>query len=199
MTVDREAILDAAEILVRDQGASRLSFPAIACRLNCPESDVRAHFESPNTLLVEVVAKRGPRFLVPEPQAGSGTVGGNLIAFAGHVVRFYRRGVPLFSVVSADVEVAQGLRAALPVRADAPAPIFRVLSNYFAAEQALGRVRADADPMMLAITIVGPCFMWAFMDYATGRMPFGSMELETYIAGLIDTLRSLWSISPSEA
>lgn len=189
----REAILDAAETLARDQGTSAVSLPAIARLLGCSPSQVAEHFSDPNALLVEVVVKRGPRFLTAPPLAGSASVADNLIAFASHVAAFYRQGIPLFSVVSADVEVARGLRASLPPRTDAPAPVFRILSDYLAAEQALGRVRADADPMMLAIALVGPCFMWAFMDYATGRLPFGPMDLEVYIGGVIGALRTSWN------
>jgi AcrR family transcriptional regulator len=193
MTNDlRQEVLAITELLIRERGTSSVSFRELADLIEVPETSIRTEFESINTLIVQVIAQRGPRFTERFPPAGHGEVADNLGHFAAGVIRFYRHGMPLFAAVSADSGIAGGLRQALPSRADVPAPVFQVLSQYVKEEQGLGRINTTVDPMMLAIAIVGACFMWAFMEYATGRLPFGPMEGQKYIDDVLRNLGTGW-------
>jgi AcrR family transcriptional regulator len=153
----RRQLFDAAErVLLRD-GPNALTSRAVTAEAGCAKGVLHRHFTDFDAFLAELVRDRTARIgdLAAELHAAAGT---------GTVESTVARALTeLFSSVAVAVVglviARDGLRArlrettptGLPLLAEAAAAI----ASYLRAERELGRIAADADADVLALTLIG--------------------------------------------
>src|SRR4029079_1778006 len=90
------------------------------------------------------------------PEPGTGTVEGNLRTFIRGGLDILTRVTPAFARFLGQPEVLVRIHGLFT--ADAPMPTLpTMLADHLRAEQALGRIAPDADPVAAATLIIGAC------------------------------------------
>lgn len=153
---------------------ARATTKQIAAAAGCSEALLYKHFRAKVDLFVAVLQERTPgdlaEFLVGLPgTAGRGDVEENLVEVAERGLAFYREAFPLAVSIFFEREMFEAYRAALLERGAGPHRVNDWLADYLRAEQALGRVRADADPDAVASLLFGACLQNAFLGQFVGR------------------------------
>ena len=197
----RDQLVDAAERVLRSKGLARATTKEIAREAGCAEGTLYLHFADKLDLVRAVHEKALPAFIevvrhLPA-RAGRGTVQGNLTDLARWALRLYRDILPLGSSLFADPELLGRYRAMLADRGGGPHRAWEPVVAYLRAEQALGRVAADADPAAAALLLLGACEQLTFVELMTGpeTLPFG--DRPDPAAELVATL--LAGLSPPKA
>jgi AcrR family transcriptional regulator len=174
----RAQLVDAAERVLRTRGLARATTKEIAREAGCAEGTLYLHFADKLDLVRAVHEKLLPAFVevvrhLPG-RAGTGTVEGNLTEVASSALRLYRDLLPLGSSLFADPELLARFRALLAERGGGPQLAWEPVVAYLRAEQALGRVAADADPAAAAALLLGACQQLVFVELMTGpeALPF---------------------------
>jgi AcrR family transcriptional regulator len=177
-TGTRAQLVDAAERVLRTKGLARATTKEIAREAGYAEGTLYLHFADKLDLVRAVHEKLLPAFIevvrhLPE-RAGTGTVAGNLTELARSALRLYRDVLPLGSSLFADPELLRRFRALLADRGGGPHRAWEPVVAYLRAEQALGRVAADADPAAAALLLLGACQQLVFVELMTGpeTLPF---------------------------
>lgn len=169
----RDALIAAAERLVRERGARGLTTREIAREAGCSDSALYAHFAGKQQLLESVCERWLPDLrdalgsLIE--RVGTGTVEENLRHLATVAVRVYRDMVPSTFAIAGDPELLQYHRTAMKAAARGPQHGIDAIAAYIAAEQRLGRVRAGADVTMTANLLLGSCWQRAAMAHYFGE------------------------------
>lgn len=165
----RARLLEATRAVVRDVGYAHASTRAIAQAAGVAEGTIYRHFPHKAALFFAAVLEANTTVVdwisgLPS-RAGEGTVEGNLVEAAVQLASLRDQIVPLELAIAADPELAAQRRAAMeaagPALPDGPP---EALAAYLAAEQRLGRIRADLDPHEVASLLLGVLF-------ALGTMP----------------------------
>ena len=164
----RERIVAAAWRVMRERGLAATRTSAIADAAGCAEGSIYRYFADKPELLLAAI-----RSHVPSPidapdglqqRAGTRTVRDNLLDAAGAACRLYGDLVPLAATVFADATLAARRREAFGDRDFRPSHAAEAVAAYLAAEQRLGRVRADADPALAARLLVNGCLGESLRD-----------------------------------
>jgi AcrR family transcriptional regulator len=170
----RDHILDAAHrVIVRD-GLAQASTRAIADEAGVAIGTLYNYFEARQQLVAETMLRRarllsGPLHELPS-RAGSGAVADNLRRFAGALSDMLDRLVPLFAAAFSDGELLEAIRRTMAAGHGSSGPFaVHPIEAYLAAEQALGRVAADADCRAAAALVVSVCHERAFLDHFFGK------------------------------
>jgi AcrR family transcriptional regulator len=195
----RDRLVDAAERVLRTKGLARTTTREIAREAGYAEGTLYLHFADKLDLVRAVHERLLLSFievLVHLPQrAGTGTVEGNLTELADSALRLYRDALPLGSSLFADPELLRRFRALLQARGGGPHRAWEPIVAYLRAEQALGRVAADADPAAAAVLLLGACHQLVFVELMVGpeTLPFRDRPgpagelVATLLAGLAPT------------
>ncbi|MGK5678469.1 TetR/AcrR family transcriptional regulator [Actinoplanes sp. URMC 104] len=161
----RQQLFDAAQrVLVRD-GPTALTSRAVTAEAGCAKGVLHRHFADFDDFLAELVRRRTAGIeawgATMCETAGTGVVAENVADVLSGV--FDRVGLGLVTLILARDELRARLRngAGVPMLAEVTA----VLAGYLRAERDRGRVRADADPGVLALGVVGA----AHLMVADGR------------------------------
>jgi AcrR family transcriptional regulator len=177
-TGTRAQLVDAAERVLRTRGLARATTKEIAREAGCAEGTLYLHFADKLDLVRAVHEKLLPAFVevvrhLPG-RAGTRTVEGNLTEVASGALRLYRDLLPLGSSLFADPELLARFRALLAERGGGPQRAWEPVVAYLRAEQALGRVAAEADPAAAAALLLGACQQLVFVELMTGpeTLPF---------------------------
>ena len=177
-TGTRAQLVDAAERVLRTRGLARATTKEIAREAGCAEGTLYLHFADKLDLVRAVHEKLLPAFVevvrhLPG-RAGTGTVEANLTEVADSALRLYRDLLPVGSSLFADPELLARYRALLAERGGGPQRAWEPVAAYLRAEQALGRVAADADPAAAAALLLGACQQLVFVELMTGpeTLPF---------------------------
>jgi AcrR family transcriptional regulator len=154
----REAILDAAVTLVREEGISKLTSRGIARRAGVSDGSVYYHFGDRRGLL-EAVYAHGMQKLdymteLP-PDADRETVLAH--AFAS-LEQFFDDALPIFHAAQADAELGQVLADFIKANDLGPHRGVATLGDYLRAEQAAGRADPEADPDAAALLLIDAAF-----------------------------------------
>jgi AcrR family transcriptional regulator len=191
----RDHILDAANrVIVRD-GLAEASTRAIAEEASVASGTLYNYFEDRLHLVAESMLRRarvlsGPLHELPS-RAGSGTVAVNLRRFAKELGDMLDKLVPLFAAAFSDTELLHAIRRTMSSGHASSGPFaVHPIEAYLSAEQALGRVAADADCSAAASLVLSLCHERAFLNYF-----FGKAGKRTSIASEIGFIAR--SISPS--
>lgn len=188
----RVRILDAAHELMLTVGLARATTKEIAKAAGCSEAALYKYFASKEELFIRVLAERLPRLtpllssLTAEP--GRGTLEGNLTEIARQAALFYEQSFPIAASLYAETQLKRRHDEAMRDLGAGPHVPIEQLAAYLRAEQAAGRVRADADPFAAASLLMGACAQRAFAYDAAGERPqaddFAARLARTLLAGL---------------
>ncbi|GAA3119750.1 TetR/AcrR family transcriptional regulator [Streptomyces rameus] len=186
----RVRILDAAHELMLTVGLARATTKEIARAAGCSEAALYKYFDSKEELFVQVLDERLPRLtpllrsLSAEP--GQGTLEGNLTEIAREAALFYEQSFPIAASLYAETQLKQRHYDALRAIGSGPHLPIEGLDSYLRAEQAAGRVRADADTYAAASLLLGACAhrAYAYDAVANGERP----PVEEFAARLASTL-----------
>ncbi|MGV9893429.1 TetR/AcrR family transcriptional regulator [Streptomyces tendae] len=193
-TPARERILDAAHELMRTVGLARATTKEIARVAGCSEAALYKHFASKEELFIRVLSERLPRLtpllrgLATEPRGAS--LEENLTEIARQAVLFYEQSFPIAASLYAQTQLKRRHDEAMRELGTGPHLPIEGLDAYLRAEQAAGRVRADADTFAAASLLLGACAQRAFAYDATpnGARPpvdaFAHRLSRTLLAGL---------------
>ncbi|WP_433451916.1 TetR/AcrR family transcriptional regulator [Streptomyces sp. CA-142005] len=197
----RVRILDAAHELMLTVGLARATTKEIARAAGCSEAALYKYFDSKEELFVRVLAERLPRLtpllnsLAAEP--GQGTLEGNLTEIARQAALFYEQSFPIAASLYAETQLKRRHDDALRTLGSGPHRPIQDLDAYLRAEQAVGRVRSDADTFAAASLLLGACAQRAFAYDATGTGERPSVD--EFAARLARTLLGGISVAPASA
>ncbi|GAA5072828.1 TetR/AcrR family transcriptional regulator [Nocardia iowensis] len=153
----REQLFDAAERILLQDGPSALTSRAVTAAAGCAKGVLHRHFADFDAFLAELVLDRIARVdqqaAALRESAGTGTVVGNLTAALTTV--FGSVAVAIISLVTFRDELRARLRQARPTGVPLLAEATAMIASYLVAEQAQGRIAADADVDVLAPTLIG--------------------------------------------
>jgi AcrR family transcriptional regulator len=157
----REQLFDAAErVLLRD-GPSALTSRAVTTEAGVAKGVLHRHFDDFDAFLAELVLDRIVRIeaqaAVLQASVGAHTVAANvthaLTAVLGPLA------LAIVALVSARDGLLARLRKTLPTGLPVLTQVQAMVAAYLAAEREQGRLAADADPEMLAMTLIGTAHM----------------------------------------
>jgi hypothetical protein len=86
---------------------------------------------------------------------------------------FLDQALPVIAAAQSDTELRESMAAYMAEHDLGPHRGVRAIGDYFAAEQASGRLRDDVDPHAVAMMFIGACYTRA----AQRQMPLPSVEL----------------------
>ena len=164
----RDRILEAAAELMRTRGIIRTTTKEIAKAAGFSEATLYKHFRDKEELLLHVVRERMPALARVEVEAGEGPVVDNVFTLVRSALDFYREAFPMLGSLLAEPRLMVAHSASLDKYGGGPRRAVDRIADYFRAEQALGRVAADADPDAAAALLAGACFQQAFLRYFAG-------------------------------
>lgn len=174
----REAILAAAEAVIRERGVLATTTRRIAERAGCSEGSLYTHFAGKDELVARVVCERFASFperarVLPE-LAGSGEVEAHLAELAALAIDFFADAAPMIGAMMADPASTRGRAAELDAAGKGPRRTIEAVIEYLRREQALGRVAADASLEGAAAALVGGAWHHAHLTAAWDLDLFGS-------------------------
>ncbi|MFG3406283.1 TetR/AcrR family transcriptional regulator [Streptomyces sp. NPDC048142] len=185
----RARIVDAAHELMLSIGLARTTTKEIARAAGCSEAALYKYFTGKEELFVTVLAERLPRLvsLLGELSAGEGSVEGNLADVARQAARFYEQTFPMAASLYAEPRLKHRHEQGMRELGTGPHRPIQQLDAYLRAEQAAGRVRAEADTYAAASLLLGACAQRAF---AYAALPGGTppQPLDDFAASLARTL-----------
>jgi AcrR family transcriptional regulator len=185
----RERILDATERVILERGLARVTTKEIARAAGVAEGTLFKYFERKDDLLLAVVQEHVPPFVAvthPE-QAGTGTVGEHLEEIAQAAMAYYAHLIPPTIAFCADATLLARHREWMQAQQTGPQRIFERVAAYIAAEQRLGRLDAQRDPLSVAAFLLGPCYQYAFLRHFMGADPLPLSD-QQFVSGLVQTL-----------
>ncbi len=192
----RARILDAASQLMSSVGINRTTTKEIARAAGCSEATLYKHFRDKSEIFMRVLRERVPDFTATlaglPARAGESTPTAQMTEVAQLALAFFRRTYPMAASLLATPELLAAHRRRLDFHAAGPHQATRLLSQYLAAEQSLGRVAADIDPDAAAALLIGACFHRAFLDlYFADEPPPGGLPLSDDREFAAETVRTL--------
>jgi len=164
----RARLIEATRSVVREVGYAHASTRAIAHAAGVAEGTIYRHFPDKASLFfATVLASNAPvvAWVTTLPaRAGQGTVEANLTDAAVMLAGLRDQIIPLELAIAADPELAAQRRQAMAAAGPSlpPGPP-EAIAAYLAAEQQLGRVRADLDPREAAGVFLGILFVLGTM------------------------------------
>jgi len=165
----RARLIEATRAVVGEVGYARASTRAIAHQAGVAEGTIYRHFPDKAALFFAAVLEANSTVVTwvttLPARAGAGTVEENLVDAAVQLASLRDQVLPLELAIAADPELGALRRQAMATAGPSlpPGPP-QAIAIYLAAEQALGRVRADVDPAEAAAVLLGILF-------ALGAMP----------------------------
>ncbi len=171
-TISRDRILEAAEAVVRARGYARATTKEIARVAGCSEGTLYNHFADKQELFVVCTVDRNPQavemMLGLRERAGAESIAkvlGDLLRVMGDL---QAQLVPVLASLWADPELMA--RHKEFVHAQLPEPMrggpIPLIADYLRAEQQLGRVREDLEPVALATMLMAIPFSYALWDHS---------------------------------
>jgi len=190
----RIRILDAAHELMFTVGLARATTKEIAKAAGCSEAALYKYFASKEELFISVLREKLPKLgpllgeLAAEP--GERTVEENLTEIARQAALFYEQSFPIAASLYAETQLKRRHDEAMRQMGSGPHMPIEGLDAYLRAEQAAGRISADADTFAAASLLLGACAQRAFAyDATVGGVrppvdPFAKRLARTLLAGI---------------
>jgi AcrR family transcriptional regulator len=161
-------MLDAAAHVMRTRGLARATTKEIAKEAGFSEAALYKHFRDKTDMFLAVLSERVPSTLSAvladlEQRVGKRPPAETLRDIAVAALSFYSETFVMAAAVFSEPQLLAAHRAALQERDAGPHHVSDAVARYIAAEQSLGRLRADADPRAAADLLLGACFQHAFL------------------------------------
>jgi AcrR family transcriptional regulator len=180
----REAILDAAASIMREQGIARATTKEIARRAGYSEAALYKHFADKQELFLAVLGERAPRVATAR-SPGDGDVRENLATLVAALMGFYEHSFPMAASIFSERELLAAWRAELAQRGAGPHLPRTALTGYLDAERLLGRVPASMDIEAAATLLCGAALYEAFLASFSDRPIDDAMAIATtWVAAL---------------
>src|SRR5579859_5123511 len=141
----RQYILDATELMLQTKGLARLTNKEIAEAAGCAEGTLYNHFDTKDAVLLAAIQENQPDFLaaVGDDRVGEHSIEENVQHIARVAIRYYTKLIPLTMALFADMELLAHFRLWMDENQRGPLKIYDYVAAYVAAEQRLGRLRAE--------------------------------------------------------
>ena len=156
----RAKLLQVTVDLVREVGYAQTTTRAVAQAAGVSEGTIYRHFpDKPTLLLAAAIEQHAPivAWMGELPaRAGQGEVAETLSDCLSRLATMRQTLLPLELAILTDPELAAA-RNSIELPEDIPDPP-KLLAEYLAAEQRLGRVRAEVDPTELAVLLLAALF-----------------------------------------
>jgi AcrR family transcriptional regulator len=185
----RARLIEATRAVVRESGYAHASTRAIAQAAGVAEGTIYRHFPDKASLFFAAVLEANipiVEWMAGLPaRAGEGTVESNLADAMVRLAGLRDQVVPLELAIAADPELAAQRRRAMESAGPSlpPGPP-EAVAAYLAAEQRLGRIRAEVDPREAAGILLGALFTLAAMDAGAGDGADGGVHPDR-VAGAV--------------
>jgi AcrR family transcriptional regulator len=168
----RQEILKAAEKLMLTRGLSGITTRQISEEAGCSEGALYVHFKGRLELLLAMLEESLPEMLGPlrtlHQQVGRGSPQENLATALRGIFKFHQRATPRVAGLFADPELHAAFRASLSRQNKGPHLSLKVLEDYIAAEQGLGRIDRRVDSKLAAYVLMSSSFFRAFSEQFFG-------------------------------
>jgi AcrR family transcriptional regulator len=155
----REAIVEAALAILREEGIANLTSREVAARAGVSDASVYYHFGDRAGLL-QAVFEQGMKplkFMAGLDLQELEPV--EVIRAATEALeRFFLDVLPIMHAAQADQELRASIAAFVDAKELGPHKGVALLGSYLRAQQKSGRVRADADPDAIALMIIDSAF-----------------------------------------
>jgi AcrR family transcriptional regulator len=158
----REAIVEAALEVLREEGIANLTSRVVAARAGVSDASVYYHFGDRAGLL-KAVFDRGMKPLKFMHTADVNALAPIEVLRAGlaSLERFFEDVLPVFHAAQADPDLRAALAKFVEAKGLGPHKGVRLLGGYLREQQRAGRVSADADPDVIALMIINHAFLQA--------------------------------------
>lgn len=186
-TITIDQILGAAREVFLEKGIEGTT-AEVAKRAGIAEGSVFKRFKTKHELF-----RRAMEMKLREPEAlqalidaaGHGDVRENLYQFSSAMLAFLRRLIPL--MVMSWSNRGAGIPKHLSSPTSPPRKALEKLTEYFAAEMKLGRIRAQK-PEILARQLMGAIQNYVFFEVIVGHSDELPMPEAVYVRGIVDLL-----------
>jgi AcrR family transcriptional regulator len=161
----------------------QVSTADIAKRAGISEGTIFARFGTKEDLFFAAMGLTQPSFLIElHSRVGRRDIEEELIELVHEMLAFFEHAVPCIMLV-----VSSGAREKLVSNPQAPpARAIRELSNYFAKEAELGRLRPH-DPEIISRLLVGTAWHYAFCEHVRIN-DIHPMPRQIYVRGVVDMI-----------
>lgn len=160
----REALLEAAQAVIAESGAARLTTRAVAQRAGVAEASVFYHFGDRPGLMLAVVGEHLP--LVKELFFGDrlrrGELRADLVALFEGLEAFFLRTVPIIAAVQADGEVRAAFQERSREHDIGPHRAIEGTAAFLAARRQAGELPPGGDLRAAAMLLVGGAYQRAY-------------------------------------
>ena len=160
----REAVLEAAQAVLADSGAARLTTRAVAQRAGVAEASVFYHFGDRSGLMLAVVGEHLP--MVIELFFGDrlrhGELRADLLELFEGLEAFFLRTAPIIAAVQADGDVREAFQERSREHDIGPHKAIEGTAAFLIARQQAGELAPDADLRAAAMLLVGAAYQRAF-------------------------------------
>ncbi len=171
----REAILAAALSVIRERGIARLTAREVASLAGVSEASVFYHYKDRFGLL-QAVFEEGLRPLreLADHGISPGDDPREVLTLYGHTLEtFLDQALPVIAAAQSDTELRDSMTAYMSEHSLGPHRGVSAIGDYFAGEQAAGRVRGGVDPYAVAMMFIGACYTRS----SQRQMPLPKVEL----------------------
>lgn len=187
-TALREHLIDTAEKLLGDRQVAGITTRDIARAAGVSDGVLYNYFAGKHDLLVAALVRRYAgsveRFEADLPAPGTGTVEGNLVAYAQAAVDLVAETLPTAAGLMSEPSLLHRFVEAIHQQPYGPQRMYHPIAEYLAGEQRLGRLEEfDIDPAVHLI--VGPALVLGFSAIIGGR---SREDLTAEIPGIVRTL-----------
>ena len=146
--------------MIRERGIARLTAREVASLAGVSEASVFYHYKDRFGLLQAVFEESlRPLKALAEGGVEPGTDPRTVLTLYGHTLEDFLDGVlPVIAAAQSDAELRDSMATYMAEDDLGPHRGVRAIGDYLAAEQAAGRLRADADPHAVAMMFIGACY-----------------------------------------
>src|SRR4051812_30499934 len=169
----RQRILAAAREVLLGKGLVRATTREIARAAGVSEGTLYNHFANKEELFLCTLSELPSGFVTLmrglHERVGTETVPTVLSQVAASALEFYAEAVPMGASFFADPELLARHRELLQQRGAGPQRPNEAVAAYLRAEQKLGRVRGDADPVAVAYMLLGALYQHVYWRQFLGQ------------------------------
>lgn len=158
----RDAILDAAALVLRERGVARATTKEIARAAGCSEALLYKHFADKQEIFLAVLRERVPALPALADLTPDQPVVANLERLTAGLLRFYLHSFPMAASLLGERRLLAPWRAGLAERGAGPQGPVMLVRRYLDAEIAAGRIASDVDPQGTAELLCGAALQQAF-------------------------------------